>query len=254
VLPDQPDPLLREIFPSRPKCTPLRASKEDVYVNLDKEDIHCHDTRPRVVRVSHEWKGLQMHGEGTGIADNRTQQVRTALTGLMSTIANKPECARAVFRASSRLEEGVRCSVRVRDFDPLVVDEPAELGGGDAGMNPVELVLAALGACQEIMYAAYASVLGMDLGGVEVECKGELDLRGLFGLGESVPPGFTKIRYETKIASLEDEEKIRTLVHLVESRCPVLDILARPVAVSGTTALNGRTLAVREAAKHPAAA
>jgi uncharacterized OsmC-like protein len=92
------------------------------------------------------------------------------------------------------------------------------------------------------MYSAYASVLGIDLDEVQVECKGNLGLRGLFGMEGSVPPGFTNVYFETKVTSSEPQETIRTPAHLVESRCPVLNILARPVSVSGVTTLNGETL------------
>jgi len=34
----------------------------------------------------------------------------------------------------------------------LLVDEPLELGGADSGPNPMQLVLSALGASQEIGY------------------------------------------------------------------------------------------------------
>lgn len=59
----------------------------------------------------------------------------------------------------------------------LVVDEPPDLGGSDAGPNPVELVLAALGTCQEITYRAYATTLGIPLERVSVNLTGTIDLK-----------------------------------------------------------------------------
>ncbi|HYQ48521.1 MAG TPA: hypothetical protein VEP69_05610, partial [Thermodesulfovibrionales bacterium] len=86
------------------------------------------------------------------------ETVKEALQKTIEAITKNPKCSNVVFRAETELVEDVRCVIKVRDFPPLSVDEPVDLGGGNAAMNPVELVLGALGTCQEIMYAAYASV------------------------------------------------------------------------------------------------
>ena len=52
--------------------------------------------------------------------------------------------AKAIFSVDSRQVENLRSEARIRQF-ALTVDEPPTLGGSDAGPNPVELVLAALG-------------------------------------------------------------------------------------------------------------
>ncbi len=169
------------------------------------------------------------------------ESLKSALAKTMNAISSNPEGARLVFKARTRLEENVRCSATVRDFPPLSVDEPPELGGTDSAMNPVELVLAALGTCQEIMYAAYASVMGVRLDKVEVDVKGYLDARGLFSMAD-VAPGYERLRFETRIESPAAPEVIRKLVATVESHCPVLDTLVRAVEVSGTSYLNGNTI------------
>lgn len=171
-----------------------------------------------------------------------TERVKTALTETMQRIQSNPQAARLVFRAETELQEGVRCTVKVRDFSTVVIDEPPELGGENAGMNPVELVLGALGTCQEIMYSAYASVMGIPLNSVKVDVKGYLDLHGLFGMNENIPAGYDNIRYETYIDSPADADAIRKLAETVESHCPVLDTICRAVTVSGNVTLNGNKL------------
>lgn len=143
-------------------------------------------------------------------------KLKEALTDTIETIQKDPRKARSVFRASCTLEEGVRCSVQVRDFEPIVIDEREALGGTDEGMNPVELVLGALGTCQQIVYAAYASVMGIQLDEVSVDVKGQIDLRGLFGMDEDTPPGYSEIRFETNLSSPEPEERIQELIDIVE--------------------------------------
>ncbi|RCX30215.1 OsmC family protein [Thioalbus denitrificans] len=170
------------------------------------------------------------------------ENVRAALLKTIGNIQNNPSQSNVVFRASSVLEEDVRCRVQIREFPSFTIDEPPELGGQDSAPNPVELVLAALGTCQEIMYSAYASVMGVELTSVEVSARGYLDLKGLFGLDAEVPPGYKRITFDTRIESQADEETLARLIETVESHCPVLDILSRAIPVSGTASVNGRQL------------
>lgn len=53
----------------------------------------------------------------------------------------------------------------------LVADEPAALGGNDAGPTPFQLVLSGLGACTAITLAMYAERKGFELGALKVDLK-----------------------------------------------------------------------------------
>ena len=169
-------------------------------------------------------------------------ELKSTLLQTIQEIKQKPSSGQVVFRADTKLLDGVRCSAKVRDFEEIFVDEPPSLGGNDSSMNPVELILAALGTCQEIMYAAYASVMDIKLNSVSVEVKGKLDLKGLFGMDENIPAGYSSISYVTNISSPEAEEKIEQLVQAVESHCPVQDTLSRPIPVTGKVLLNNNAL------------
>ena len=167
------------------------------------------------------------------------ESVKAALLTTIESIKANPGAARLVFRADTELVEDVRCSAKVRDFASITVTEPPALGGRDEAMSPVELVLVALGTCQEIMYGAYASVMGIPLSRVKVGVKGNLDLRGLFAMDGAVPPGFQKVTFETTIDSAADEATIKKLIETVESHCPVLDTLMRAIEVTGKISING---------------
>lgn len=165
--------------------------------------------------------------------------LKEALSKTVKGIQDNPVMSRVVFEAETALVEGVRCTGKVRNFAPIVVDEPPELGGQDKGANPVELLLVALGSCQEIMYAAMAAMMGIKLDEVKVNLKGSLDLKGLFGMDPAIPPGYQKITFETFLSSSAPEEDLRKLIEAVESHCPVLDTLVRPIEVTGKVTING---------------
>jgi len=174
---------------------------------------------------------------------NMSQEtVKAALMQTIAGIQGNAGAAKVVFRAETRLEEDVRCSAKVRDFAPIIVDEPPDLGGTDTAANPVELLLVALGTCQEIMYGAYASVMGIQLDSVKVNLRGYLDLRGLFGMDAASPPGYQKIVFETLLDSPADRDALKKLVDTVESHCPVLDTLVRAIEVKGEVTINGQLM------------
>ena len=168
--------------------------------------------------------------------------LKESLTKTIEHLTANPAEANVLFRANTKLEENVRCSATVRDFPPMYIDEPPTLGGKDSSYSPVEIVLVALGSCQEIMYSAYASVMGIELKTVEVDVKGYLDLQGLFGMGDNIPPGFKNIKFETRLESDASDEEIAGLIKTVESHCPVLDILLTKQDVTGSVSLNGKEL------------
>jgi putative redox protein len=150
--------------------------------------------------------------------------IKDIFAATQDNLRQRPVDAAATFGAATRQLNGLRSEASIRDFR-LTLDEPPALGGSDAGPNPVELVLAALGACQEITYRLYAEALGIPLNHVSVKLEGRLDLRGFFAVADGVRPGFRDIRATVEIDSPASEEDIDRLKATVDRHCPVLDML-----------------------------
>jgi putative redox protein len=176
------------------------------------------------------------------VAETQVDRLAGVIQQVRTDLANAPEPPVVTFSASTSLLHEYKTEARVRDFT-FSVDEPPLIGGTDSGPTPVELVLAALGTCQEIVYATYARVLGIPLDGVEVTAEGRLDLRGFFGVAEC-PAGFQDVTFTVDISSPAPASEVATLVDAVNAHCPVLDILKQPVPVNGQVKLNGEALAV----------
>ena len=166
--------------------------------------------------------------------------IKAAVEKIVESVSGSPESGQFKYRVDTAWEDDVRCSANVRKFPAMVIDEPPAFGGSDLGPSPVELVLAALGTCQEIMYVALASVMGIPLQKCHVALEGDLDVRGLLGMGkeENVPPGFTKIHYKTTLESSASQEQLQQLADAVNEQCPVLDMLVRSVDVSKEVIIN----------------
>ena len=155
---------------------------------------------------------------------------KDVFNGAHDALRADPARGEAVFNAQSKLGGGLNSSIDIRQFS-VKVDEPAVLGGQDTAPNPVEYVLAALGSCQEITYRLYADSMGIPLNGVSVKLKGVLDLRGFFNVDKQVRPGYQRIEAEVVLDSPAPEKDLRRLKEVVDSHCPVLDILRNPTPV-----------------------
>ncbi|KPV55941.1 peroxiredoxin [Paenibacillus sp. A3] len=131
------------------------------------------------------------------------------------------------FKATAHLQDGVKVNARSRQFE-LTIDEPKSLGGTDTGMNPVEALLASLGACQSIVARVYAPKFGVKLDDFQVDVEGDLDLDGFFNRSE-VRPGYSEIRYTFRIKTDSPKDKVEEFIRFIESKCPVGDTIANPV-------------------------
>ncbi|MCC5926635.1 MAG: OsmC family protein [Bacteroidetes bacterium] len=172
-------------------------------------------------------------GTFSTIKQEQNRVIAGAVHNVVNAIKADHEAAQAQFTATSSLHEGLLADIQIRQFD-LIADEPKSLGGTDQGPNPVELVLGAFASCQEIVIAAYAAVLGIEVQRVNVKATGDLDLRGFFNVCDKIRPGFNKVTYETEIITREtDEAKLAQLRFFAQNRCPVLDILQHPVETEG---------------------
>lgn len=75
-----------------------------------------------------------------------------------------------------------------------MVDEPADLGGTDAGPNPVEYVLAGYAGCLNVVGHLVAKEMGMELKKFAVEVAGDLNPARFMGQDTPERAGFQQIR------------------------------------------------------------
>lgn len=146
-------------------------------------------------------------------------------------VAADPSNARALFRVHQELVGVTEVHGTTGSGHRVVIDEPAALGGANAGANPVEYALAALGSCQAITYRFWAAQLGVEFDSLRVEVEGDLDVRGFFGLDDAVRPGYEEVRVTVHITGPESAERYAELQRQVDEHCPVLDLFANPVSV-----------------------
>ena len=140
---------------------------------------------------------------------------------------------KTTFKATAKkTETGLQVETDARGFK-FILDEPKDLGGTDTGMNPVEALLCALGACQSIVAAAFARSQKFSYRGFSVELEGDLDPDGFMGKAD-VRNGYSEIRFKMHFDTDETQEKAEAYADFIESRCPVGDCLANGVKLVRT--------------------
>lgn len=113
-------------------------------------------------------------------------------------------------KATARREgTTLRHTVQAREHQ-VIVDEPPEAGGDDAGPDPRELLAVSLASCTAITMEMYAARKGWDIGHVEVDVEYSPAERGC--------P--TKFELVMRLPENLPEDQVERL-RVIAAKCPV---------------------------------
>lgn len=105
----------------------------------------------------------------------------------------------------------------------IVIDADTQMGGKDIGLNPLETLLSALAACENVTANLVAKEMKFDLQDTNFKITGEFDPRGLRG-DPNIRTYFEKIEIKATVKTTESEDRIKELQKTVETRCPAYGI------------------------------
>lgn len=167
----------------------------------------------------------------------------TALEETIEAVKQNTEIAKFRFRASNTWLGGDHnrstidsyygaCQEHGREDRAFVIDngEPPVLLGNDKGANPVEHLLNALAACMTTTLAYHAAARGIEIGAIDSQLEGDLDLRGFLDLSPQVRKGYQAIRVQLTVQSKAEPRTLRELTKF----SPVYDVVSRSVPVDVT--------------------
>ncbi|TQO20947.1 putative OsmC-like protein [Rhodoglobus vestalii] len=165
------------------------------------------------------------------LATDRARRLTAAGEAWNARIAAKADSAHLTYRVTGE-GEGAVGTVLKAGKHVFRIDEPEGLAGDDVAASPVEIALGALIACQVVVFRLYAQALDIRVDDISVVAEGDLDVRGLFGIDESVRKGFSAIRLNETITGPETQERYDELREVVDAHCPVLDLFANPTPIT----------------------
>ncbi|MDX1637530.1 MAG: OsmC family protein [Balneolaceae bacterium] len=148
-------------------------------------------------------------------------------------VADDPEKGKGAFESVTIWKDGAVAVNKARSFE-ITTDEPEALGGGDTGIDPMELLLASLGSCLTIGWVTHANLHDIDYKNLKIKVSAPFDLRGYLDLDDSVRPGFPEINYEVEVETDADEEILEQIKAAAEKNSPMFDNIANGAPISGT--------------------
>jgi uncharacterized OsmC-like protein len=164
-----------------------------------------------------------------------------ALGQFIEEIKNDPAKGFARFQVTSQWKGQTRSEARVQSYSlngqeiprqfSIAADEPLELLGENTAPNPQELLMAAFNACIMVGYVANAAAMGVNLSGVQVETRGELNLRGFLALDPSVKPGYDSIQCTVHLKGDGTIEQYEAIHENVRKTSPNYFNISQPVRV-----------------------
>ncbi|MCY4371704.1 MAG: OsmC family protein [bacterium] len=154
-----------------------------------------------------------------------------AVGALVTAVAEDPDKGQTEWQATVNWTGAFRSEASIRDFDPIPSDEPAGLGGTDTAPNPVEQVLAALGNCLAVGYAANATAVGVEINDLRIELSGDVDLQTFLGLKPG-HAGYGGLSVKVHLDSDATDEQLAALHDKVVNSSPVGHTLSNPVPLN----------------------
>lgn len=164
----------------------------------------------------------------------------TAMKEVISAVQGNPDIGKFNFRLKNSWIEGDRNRSTIKDFTGALTTHRADgktfvfengehqvLLGRDEAPNPVEWLLHALIGCMTTTTAYHCAARGIEVGAIDSEIDGDLDLRGFLGLSDKVRKGYSQIRVRMRVQTAAPAETIKALTDM----SPVKDVVGRSVPI-----------------------
>lgn len=165
-----------------------------------------------------------------------------ALSGAIEEVGKNPAKGLTRWKVTTSWKGGTHAQTQVDGYEiggqfvkknfTIHTDEPFELCGNNQYPNPQETLLAALNSCMTVGYAALCSLEGIELEELRIETKGDIDLRGFFGLDDGISPGYDGLDYTVHIKGNGTPEQFRKIHEAVQKTSPNYFNLSRPVPLN----------------------
>ncbi len=150
-------------------------------------------------------------------------------------LQENPNDAKGSFSSTTKWLGGAQAKTTARSFT-IKTDEPTPLGGKDENIDPMELLLAALGSCLTIGWVTHANLRGVDFSDLEITVNAPFDLRGYLEIDKDVRPGFGELSYDIKVKTDASDEQLNEIQMAAELGSPMFDNIKNMTPVSGYVA------------------
>jgi uncharacterized OsmC-like protein len=147
-------------------------------------------------------------------------------------VDKNPDDGKGAFETVTEWRDGAQAVTRARTF-VIDTDEPTPLGGKDSAIDPMELLLGALGSCLTIGWVTQANLRGVEFRDFKIKVAAPFDLRGYLALDRDVRPGFLGLEYTVEVNSDAEPAVLDEIKAAAEATSPMFDNILNATSISG---------------------
>lgn len=127
-----------------------------------------------------------------------------------------------------RLDDAYHMEASNDDGCKIETDGAPKIGGGNKGMRPMQLLLAAAGSCSSIDVISILKKMKQDIKDLQIEVNGERE-------ADKVPSLFTDIHIHFKLTGDLDEERVSRAIELSMTKyCSVVKTLEKTAKITSS--------------------
>ena len=121
------------------------------------------------------------------------------------------------------LHEGMQTKITMgASKHEVLIDAPIGLDGTDKGASPLLAILGSIGACIIAVTRFWALIMDIKIESMTVNSRGHLNLAGIFGIDDNIPPGYDKLEPIIRIKADAPKAKVEEMMEKVFTHCPVI--------------------------------
>lgn len=165
-----------------------------------------------------------------------------ALFQTIDAIKQEPGKASCKFFATTHWHHGTVSDTKITHYElsgedipqdyTMTVDEPSGLLGTDAAPNPQMMLFAALNTCVLNTFIVNAAAKGIRVDSVQIDTRGELDLRGFLAIDKSVNAGYDTINFVFRVSGDGTPEQFQECLEAGTRYSPNYQTITKAVKVN----------------------
>jgi len=158
------------------------------------------------------------------------ERIKEAYERNQKAIRLRPSIGQGTAVTRARVRDGLTVDIEDGGWT-FVSDEGKRDGGNGEGADPGVYGRTALASCLAVGYMMVAAVENVPITSLEVEVQADYDARGMFGIDDSVPSGWTAMRYIVTVESPASQEDITRVLDEADKRSSLLYSFRNPVPI-----------------------
>ncbi len=162
----------------------------------------------------------------------RATDIKAATERSMEAMRKRPTLAQSTARTTVTWRiGGTACEIEDGPWR-MLADMGRGAGFDGAAPDPGVLGRGALGACMVLAYELWAARLGVRLDDVRVTIESDFNALGMYGMDDSISPGWQAVRCTVEVTSSDDPARVAEVIEQANRHSPLMADISQPVPLT----------------------